>query len=249
MNKKSKQLNILFIFLGILTIIVAWMVAWAIKKDGVVVPSLGDTFARLWEIISTSYSYAVLGYEIFRLAICIVSSLIIAIILASLSTIFPRFSYYIRPIITLLRTIPVVAIIIVLLMLVSNQRASIYITSLVILPMMYEGILSGMKNINKELQDEIKIQSSITPYIIRKIYIPIIRPHLFVAIISSLGLGIKVLVMSEFIATPRFSIAKEMYNYQSALALDGIFAWTIIIVAVIMVLELLIKKIETKYID
>ena len=68
------------------------------------------------------------------------------------------------------------------------------------------------------------------------------------AIITSLGLGIKVLVMSEFIATPKYSIAKEMFNYQSALQLEGIFAWTIIIVTVIMLLELVIKKINDKYI-
>lgn len=246
---KSKQLNILFTFLGILTILIVWMVASLLIKEDIILPSIGITLKKLFNILGTGYSYKILGATFLRLLICLASSLLISIVLASLSTRFVRFSYYIRPLITLLRTIPVVAIIIVLLVFIGNQRASIYITSLVMIPMMYEGILSGMKNINSNILDEIKIQSNINPYIIRHIFIPLVRPHIVVAIISSLGLGIKVLVMSEFIATPRLSIAKEMFNYQSALQLEGIFAWTIIIVIMIMVLELLIKTITDKYID
>ncbi|MBO4623544.1 MAG: ABC transporter permease subunit [Bacilli bacterium] len=245
---KSKQLNILFTFLGILTILVVWMVASLIIKQDVILPSIGITLKKLINILGSAYSYKVLGITCLRLAICLLSSLFIAIVLASLSTRFIRFSYYIRPLITLLRTIPVVAIIIVLLVFIGNQKASIFITSLVMLPIMYEGILSGMKNINSDILDEIKIQSNINLYIIRNVFIPLIRPHIIVAIITSLGLGIKVLVMSEFIATPKYSIAKEMFNYQSALQLEGIFAWTIIIVTVIMLLELVIKKINDKYI-
>ena len=245
---KSKQLNILFTFLGILTILVVWMVASLLINEDIILPSIGITLKKLVNILSTGYSYKILGITFLRLLICLVSSLAIAIVLASLSTRFIRFSYYIRPFITLLRTIPVVAIIIVLLVFIGNQRASIYITSLVMLPIMYEGILSGMKNINNDILDEIRIQSNINPFIIRTVFIPLVRPHIIVAIMSSLGLGIKVLVMSEFIATPKYSIAKEMFNYQSALQLEGIFAWTIIIVVVIMLLELVIKKISDKHI-
>lgn len=248
MKAKFKQLNILFTFLGILTIIVVWMIASILIKEDVILPSVSATFTKLFKILINGYTYKVLGMSFLRLLISLVASLLIALILASLSTIFPRFSYYIRPIISLLRTIPVVAIIIVILVFIGNQRASIYITSLVILPIMYEGILSGMENIDNDLLDEIKIQTNITPYIIRKVFIPMIRPHLIVAVISSLGLGIKVLVMSEFIATPKLSIAKEMFNYQSALQLEGIFAWTIIIVTIILLLEYGIKKINEKYI-
>ena len=245
---KSKQLNILFTFLGILTILVVWMVASLAIKQDVILPSIGIAFKKLIDILGSAYTYKILGFTCLRLAICLIASLFIAIVLASLSTRFVRFSYYIRPLISLLRTIPVVAIIIVLLVFIGNQRASIFITGLVMLPIMYEGILSGMKNINSDILDEIKIQSNINIYIIRNIFIPLIRPHIIVSIITSLGLGIKVLVMSEFIATPKYSIAKEMFNYQSALQLEGIFAWTIIIVVVIMVLELAIKKINDKYI-
>lgn len=248
MKAKFKQLNILFTFLGILTIIVVWMIASILIKEDVILPSVSATFTKLFKILINGYTYKILGMSFLRLLISLVASLLIALILASLSTIFPRFSYYIRPIISLLRTIPVVAIIIVILVFIGNQRASIYITSLVILPIMYEGILSGMENIDNDLLDEIKIQTNITPYIIRKVFIPMIRPHLIVAVISSLGLGIKVLVMSEFIATPKLSIAKEMFNYQSALQLEGIFAWTIIIVTIILLLEYSIKKINEKYI-
>lgn len=247
MKTKAKQLNILFTFLGILTIIIAWLLASIMIKEDVILPSIGITLSKLGKIVTNGYSYKILGVTFLRLLISLSASLIIALVLASLSTIFKRFSYYIRPIISLFRTIPVIAIIIILLFFVGNQTASIYISSLVTLPLMYEGILSGMENIDKDLLDEIKIQSNISPYIIRKVFIPIIRPHLIVAIISSLGLGIKVLIMSEFVATPRISIAKEMFNYQSALQLEGIFAWTILIVALILVLEFSIKKISDKY--
>ena len=249
MKKNSKQLNILFTFLGILTILVVWMIGSIVVKEDIILPSIGITLKKLGQILISKHTYIVLGLSFVRLLISLLSSLIIAIILASLSTSFPKFSYYVRPIITLLRTIPVIAFIIVLLVFIGNQRASIYIAGLVMLPMMYEGILSGMNNINKEILDEIKIQTNITPYIIRTIFIPIIRPHIVVAIVSSLGLGIKVLVMSEFIATPKYSIAKEMSNYQAALQLEGIFAWIIIIVIVIMIIELVIKIINDRYID
>ena len=59
-------------------------------------------------------------------------------------------------------------------------------------------------------------------------------------------LGLKVMVMSEFIAQPNNTIGYVMLQEKNFLEMDYVFAWTIILVVFVLLVEELLKIIKTK---
>jgi NitT/TauT family transport system permease protein len=59
--------------------------------------------------------------------------------------------------------------------------------------------------------------------------------------LQSAGLGIKVLVMAEFLAQTRNSIGNQLYLAKVNLEYDRVFAWTILLIIIAVILEFLIE--------
>ncbi|HKM40393.1 MAG TPA: ABC transporter permease, partial [Patescibacteria group bacterium] len=74
------------------------------------------------------------------------------------------------------------------------------------------------------------------------IYIPIIRPGIISSLLQSIGIGLKVKVMTEFVANTPNSIGYELNQAKSWLSMDLVFAWTIILVVIVILLDFILSK-------
>ena len=127
----------------------------------------------------------------------------------------------------------------------NKELAPYYIVGVVVLPVVYEAILIGLENINKDVLDEIKLSTGITPKVIFNIHFPMIFPAILTAIIQSVGLGLKVLVMAEYISQPNYSIGNEFVYYKDiALEMEYLYAWSIILILFVLSVEILISYIS-----
>ena len=101
-----------YFILGVLFVFVIWEIGKVSYNNDYIVPGVEQTLSSLFNLLTTGYTYKVLLYTFFRLIISIFACLIISIILALLSIISVRFKSFIRPIITLFKTLPVAVLII-----------------------------------------------------------------------------------------------------------------------------------------
>ena len=233
--------------LGILFIFVIWIIGHSIINNSYVVPSLGETFIALGNLFTQSHTYIVLGHTMLRLIISISFYFVIGVILAILSYKFKGFKWFTKPLITLLKTLPIAVVIILLWIMLGTEYAHYYIVGVVVLPIIYEAVLIGLENINVDILDEVKISNGISPKVIFKILLPIIFPTILTSLIQSIGLGLKVLVMAEYITQPRYSIGNEFVYYKDiALQMEYLFAWSIILIVFVLSIELLISSISKK---
>ena len=83
----------------------------------------------------------------------------------------------------------------------------------------------------------ISMDSKFNFFVFRKVFVPAILSNLFISFIQSIGLGFKVLVMSELISYTENSIGKKIYTSKLNLDIEGVFAWTIIIIVIVMIIE------------
>lgn len=231
----------LYLILGILSLLLVWTLLSILSFSNIAFPSIFDTLKALGILLITKSTYTALLYTIFRLLITVVISFVLALILSYFSYISKKFESFISPLISIMRTVPVTAIIIILLLLIGDN-ASLVITSFMVLPIIYEGALTSFKNIPKEMSDEVKMISNITPRIILKIYLPISLPYILSSLIQAIGMGLKVMVMSEFITQPKGSIGYMLFQERWSLNMDNVFAWTIILVVIVIVIDLLIRQ-------
>jgi len=111
------------------------------------------------------------------------------------------------------------------------------LTYIVLLPLVYDGLYGAFISINKDLIDELKITSKLNLLMIFKIYIPIVSKQVISTLLQALGLGLKVKVMSEFIAEAPNTIGYELSYGRATLSMDIVFAWSLILIVIVVILD------------
>ena len=234
-NKKT------YFILGVLFVFVIWGLGKVYYNNDYIVPGIEQTVSSLIKLLMDGYTYKVLLYTFFRLLISVIICLLIAVILALLSKISYKFQTFIRPIITLCKTLPI-AVLIVLLLVMLKNNALYYIVGVVVLPLIYEVTINGLESIDKNIVDEVKMISDINFEVVKKVYLPLTLPCVFTSLLQSFGLGLKVLVMAEFISNAKHSIGYEIMLYKDHYNdMSYVYAWSIILIVFVLIVDYLVN--------
>ena len=226
-----------YFILGVLFVFVLWETAKISYNNDYIVPGVEQTLSSLFKLLTEVYTYNVLVHTFFRLIISIFICLIFSIILALLSIVSTRFKSFIRPIITLFKTLPI-AVLIILLLVMLKDNSLYYIVGVVVLPLIYEATIKGFESIDKNIVDEVKMLSNVNLTVVKQIYLPLTLPHVFTSLLQSFGLGLKVLVMAEFIANVKHSIGYEIMLYKDHYNdMSFVYAWSIILILLVLFVD------------
>ena len=145
-----------------------------------------------------------------------------------------------------MRAIPLAIISVFLFILLNEKTAPIVITILVVLPLATEGILTSIDGIDQNIIDDLKLINTNVLKSLLYVYIPLIKQYLLMVFIQTFGLGLKVMIMGEFICYTKNSIGKELSILKSAFDLSNLIAWGILIVLIVAFVEVLSKIIINK---
>jgi ABC transporter, permease protein len=146
-----------------------------------------------------------------------------------------------------MRSVPLAVISIFILILAKEKTQPYFITILMTLPVVFEGLITATNEIGHEIIDEMRLLKGSIFIKIRKIYIPIIFPYIMMTIIQALGMSFKVLIMGEYLCYTNVSIGKNLYDLK-ALGMAGLLAYGILIVVIVSILEFMIWLIKIKVI-
>ena len=118
-----------------------------------------------------------------------------------------------------------------------NQALTIYLSFLIVLPIIYTNTLQGLETVSPEMLEMAKI-FHLAPwkkflYVYRPAFMPFVRSGCKLA----LGMSWKSGIMAEVIGTPKPSIGREMYAAKSYLQTADLFAWTVVVVILSVVFE------------
>jgi ABC-type nitrate/sulfonate/bicarbonate transport system permease component len=109
--------------------------------------------------------------------------------------------------------------------------------------LIYQAELDGIKNINKTLLEVLKLDCDKCSFpAVKMVFLPLSMPFFRTSLLQSAGLGIKVLVVAEFIAQTNHSIGRELYFNRINLEYSRVFAWTIILIIIVTGIEYLVNK-------
>ena len=131
-------------------------------------------------------------------------------------------------------------------MIFGNQKTPYVITAFMIIPVLYEGILISFQKIDKNILEEVKMQTNFNFFVFKNIYLPISMPYILSAALTAIGLGIKVMVMAEFIANTPDTIGYQIVFEKNALEYANVYGWIIILLVFVFTIELIIKKVQNK---
>lgn len=238
--------KVVYFILGILFIFLLWTLGNNYFNNDYILPSVSQTFTAFLNLLSKGKTYVILGYTLSRLFISIVACFILGVLLASLSKISSKFKAFIKPLMIMFKTLPVMVVIILLLVML-EEASLYYIVGVVVLPLIYEATINGLDAIDLHIIDEVKMVSNINFTVVKDVYLPLTLPYIITSLLQSVGLGLKVLIMAEFISNTNNSIGYQIILYMNSYKeMSYVYAWGIILVIFIIVIDLLIKHIYEK---
>ena len=237
---KKRLLDILYFIIGLILIAVIYIILAAWKDETYFLPHLNDIFSAFFKLLGKSETYLGILNTIKNLLLSLIVSFVIAIILAVIAYRFKIIYKILRPIMQISRFIPIIIIISLLYFIIFGHNYLIYFISVgsILIPIIYESIYKALGAIPKEYIDVYKMNSKLTPYIIWKVYIPLIMPTIKSSIINAIGLGIKISLSVEFIVhindTLGILIYKKINSYEGY---TDIFAYILVLIIVSLILE------------
>lgn len=241
--------NIILTTLGvILVFLIWWILALIINKT--LFPGPIKTFTVLGELLGKTHTWKAIGGTLYRLIVAFTLSFLAALIIGVFGGLSSTFRRILNPLVVVLRTIPTAAVIFVLIILTKPTNGLLIIDFLLMFPILYEAVVSGVKNIDKTLLDALKLDSGErTGNALTKVVIPMAWPYILLGIVQSLGLGMKVSIMSEVLCgDDRIPGLGRMINqaYQET-NVPVIFAITVISIVLIAILDLLLSFLKKKF--
>lgn len=232
---------------AIVCIVLGWMILSNVYQNEYTFPSIFHIFKSLGEILSTPSDLKAIGMTILRAILSVIITVGIGIIITSIYMICPITISFFNPIIRIMRSVPLAVISIFILILAKEKTQPYFITILMTLPVVFEGLITATNEIGHEIIDEMRLLKGSIFIKIRKIYIPIIFPYIMMTIIQALGMSFKVLIMGEYLCYTNVSIGKNLYDLK-ALGMVGLLAYGILIVVIVSILEFMIWLIKIKVI-
>ena len=136
-----------------------------------------------------------------------------------------------------MKSVPVVSFVILALIWAGSKRLSLFISFVVVFPMIYESVLAGLASADFRLLEMAQVFQIPFTRTFRFIYLPALLPYLAANCRSAIGMGIKSGIAAEVIGIPEHSIGEQLYTAKIYLETDRLFAWTAVIIAMSWFLE------------
>lgn len=225
---------------AILFWIAVWHVASMVVGQKLLLASPSDTLRALMELLRSGAFYCAIAQSLLRIALGFILGLLLASLLALGASRRRGLRLLLEPLMRAVRAVPVASFVIIVLIWVRSSRLSVVISLLMIWPVLYENILTGLTCRDAQLEEMAKVFRVPMARRFRRIGLPLLAPHLRSGLKLSMGLCWKAGIAAEVIGQPQGSIGSALYQAKVFFATPELFAWTICIVCVSTALEKLV---------
>ena len=222
-------------------IVFCWLVVWEIADrvvdNRIILSGPVHIVQALIEQLRQPDFLMICAASFLRITVGFLLSFVVGFFLAVLCYRFKLLRDILDPVMVMLKTVPMISFVIMLLIWVGNQMLTVYLSFLIVFPMIYTSTLAGFLHVNQDM-----LEMSETFHLSRwKKFLYIYRPSFMPFLLSSckvaLGMSWKSGIMAEVIGTPRPSIGREMNAARTYLQTADLFAWTIVVIVLSVVFE------------
>lgn len=233
--------KIIAFIIGMTVCVIIWSIIAVCFNSSVIFPSIPDILSSFYNIAITKDFYINLLASMARVFMTFVISVAGASILGVLGGLIPFFNYFLMPFVSVVRTIPLLPLILIALIWFNSDLVPVFVGLLIIFPIIYESIVEAILGIDKRLIEmslnyNVGIKDRITG-----LYLPSIIPYFFTAISQSMGTTWKSVLAAEILSLPTLGIGGKLYEMHLYLDTASLFAYCLIAIFINGTFEILIK--------
>lgn len=223
----GKKFQIVYSLAALILVWVIWLIAAASVKNDYLVPSFWDSAREFFALFAKGFFYKALGATILRTLIAYALSFVLALGCACLAARFKPFASFMRPLVAILRSLPTMAVLLLILVWLSPKIAPVAVAMLVLFPMTYSALFSAIGEVQGELLQMARVYNLSNGQILRGIYLPQIAPVMVEQTGDGLSFGIKLIVSAEVMASTYVALGGMMREAQIYLELPRLAALTL----------------------
>ena len=224
--------------LGAVALIIIWSAAALIVDDEIILPSFVDVFKKLISMFKTGALLPAILKTASRIMIGVLISIVFGNFLAYISYKF-KLKEYLEPLFSILRTIPVISIVLIVLFFAEKNLLSIIVVILVTLPIVYENVHTALTNIDSGKLELAKIYDLKSGTVFRYIELPTIIKSTLMSLRIALGLSFKAGATSEVVSGATGGLGELMYVSKLSFDMPELIAITFVIIILSFIFEMI----------
>lgn len=233
--------------LRILLPLVFWIAVWQVVSMTIgmdlLLPSPLSVGRSLIELAATSKFWLSALYTLGRIFLGLLCGTAVGALIAFL-THFSRWAdMLLSPAIRVIRATPVVSFILLVYLWVTRANIPGLIAGLMVLPVIWGSVFTGLASVDSQLLEMARSYRFSFGKTLRLIYLPSLRPHFEAGLLTAFGLAWKSGVAAEVICPPKYAIGSQLKQARDALETPDLFAWTLVIILLSLVLEAVLRRV------
>lgn len=222
---------------------VFWLGLW--QAVSLALPKLlfagpAQTVQSLFRMIGTADFWLSIWYSIGKIAGGFALAFVLGCLLAILAYRAALARVLLEPAVQIMKSVPVACFVVVALIWVRSAWISVLTAFFVVFPVVYINLQQGLASVDAKMLEMARVFRLSGGKWFRAVYLPAVVPYVLSACRVSVGMALKAGVAGEIIGLPRWSIGEQLYLSKLYLNTADLFAWSLTIIALSLLLEKLL---------
>lgn len=227
--------------LGSIPALLFWTGVWWLCAERfgnpLLLPNPWQVLGCLAELATAAAFWQTVALSIGRILLGVFAGTVLGALLAALTTASSLAELLIAPAMTAMQATPVASFTILVLIWLPRDWVPVLICGMMVLPVVWNGVSAGIRAVDVQLLEMAKVYRVPGFRKFLRIYLPSVMPFFRTACSNSLGLGWKAGIAAEVLTVPGISIGKMISEAKLYLMTEELFAWTLTVVALSLVLQ------------
>lgn len=227
-----------------------WVIAWTAVGNELLVPAPWKGLGELRRLIKDNGFWGAFWSTFLRTLTAFGISFGFAAVFALAAYLAPTFAQIFSPVVTALRSIPVLAILLILWLVLGATNAPIAVAFLSLFPMLYTAILAALSGVDEDLIVMSRVYNVPLKKRIFALYLPSAAPYVLKESGAALAFSLKLVVSAEVVARTAKSLGGMMDEARAWGEIPTLFALVVAAFLAAVLLEsvtaLLARAIERR---
>ncbi|MCL2632360.1 MAG: ATP-binding cassette domain-containing protein [Coriobacteriia bacterium] len=228
------------------SVVCLWILLWQllamlINNDILLASPLQTALTLCRGLVSPTF-WSTINYSMLRILLGFVIALGAGLLAGAAAWRWPLLADLLNPAVTFIKSVPIVCFIVMLLIWFGSGWVAMVAVVLVAYPAIYFSVLEGLNQRDLQLNEMLEVFHVTGWRKLAAYYWPSILPFLQAACKTAVGMSWKSGVAAELIGLPMGSIGERIYRAKILLNSADVFAWTIVVVAISVVAELIFLR-------
>ena len=240
----DKKFNIVYSLLAVLLMWAVWLIVGAAVNNEFYVAPFTPSAREFFALFAKAFFWKALAHTLLRTLACFAISFALALACACLAALFAPFAAFMRPQVALFRSLPTMAVLLLIIVWLTPRTAPVAVAMMVLFPMIYSQLYEGISGVDGGLLDMAKVYRLSKTEKLKYIYLPHIMPSIVENTGVNISFGLKLIISAEVMASTYTALGGMMSEAQNYYNLPRLAALTLVAVIFGIAIELAFRALS-----